>query len=43
MDREEKAVPADASPSREQERGRAGSAGTAREQTVNETTHESAT
>jgi len=38
MDREEKAVPADASPSREQERGRAGSAGTAREQTVNETT-----
>lgn len=38
MDREEKAVPADAPRSREQERGRAGSAGTAREQTVNETT-----
>jgi molecular chaperone GrpE len=38
MDREEKAVPADASRSREQERGGAGSAGTAREQTVNETT-----
>jgi molecular chaperone GrpE len=38
MEREEKAVPADVSPSREQERGEAGSAGTAREQTVNETT-----
>jgi len=38
MDREEKAAPADTSPSRDQERGGDGAAGPAREQTVNDTT-----
>ncbi|MBX6749270.1 MAG: nucleotide exchange factor GrpE [Micromonosporaceae bacterium] len=38
MDREDKAAPADTSRSREHERGGDGSAGTAREQTVNDTT-----